>query len=260
MSIRNGSVRQIARRAWWRVQAAVERIRYGYGGRGALCSVCGRASRRFAPYGDPPRPRARCIWCSSLERHRLVWLYFQRKTNILDGATKRMLHVAPEKCFERRLRRTFGSKYVTADLRQSGVNLCTNVMELALPDNRFDVVYCSHVLEEVPDDRRAMRELRRVLRGDGLAVLLVPLSGNERTLEDPSIISGADKKRMYGQDYNLRFYGADYPDRLREAGFAVERFLIGDLANEREARQMGLSDDGNTNEIYVCRRSGDRVN
>ena len=253
MFLRNGRARQAVYRAWWRCEALFERIRYGYGRRRRVCSVCGRASRRFAPYGD--RPYARCIWCSSLERHRLVWLYFQRKTNILNGSTGWMLHLAPERCFEPRLRSVFRGKYVTADLRQSGVRLSTNVMNLALGTNRFDVIYCSHVLEEVPDDRQAMREFRRVLKDDGLAILLVPLSGNARTLEDPAIVTAADRKRLYGQDYNLRFYGADYPDRLTDAGFRVERLLIRDLANEAEADRMGLHDDGN--EIFVCRAAAE---
>jgi SAM-dependent methyltransferase len=113
------------------------------------------------------------------------------------------------------------------------------------------VIYCSHVLEEVPDDRQAMREFRRVLKEDGLAILLFPLSGNANTLEDPAIVSPADRERLYGHDYNLRFYGADIPDRLADAGFRVERFLIRDLANEAEADRMGLNDEGN--EIFVCR-------
>jgi hypothetical protein len=86
-----------------------------------------------------------------------------------------------------------------------------------------------------PDDRQAMREFRRVLKDDGMAILLVPLSGNASTLEDPAVVSGVDRKRLYGQDYNLRFYGADYPNRLADAGFRVERILISDLANDAEA-------------------------
>jgi SAM-dependent methyltransferase len=172
-------------------------------------------------------------------------------TNILKGSTGWMLHLAPERCLEQRFRSVFTRKYVTADLKQSGVRLSTNVMHLALETNRFDVIYCSHVLEEVPDDRLAMREFRRVLKDDGLAVLLVPLSGNASTLEDPAIVGGADKKRLFGQDYNLRLYGADYPDRLADAGFQVERLLIRDLADEAEADRMGLNHDGN--EIFACR-------
>jgi hypothetical protein len=97
-----------------------------------------------------------------------------------------------------------------------------------------------------------MREFRRVLEDDGLAILLVLLSGKASTLEDPAIVNGSDRKRLYGQDYNLRFYGGDYPDRLADAGFRVERFLISDLADKaEEADRMGLNDDGN--EILVCR-------
>jgi SAM-dependent methyltransferase len=137
---------------------------------------------------DPERrcAGARCPWCQALERHRLVWWYFQSSTDLFDGRPKRMLHIAPERCLEPRLRAAIGAGYLTGDLRDPLAMERIDITDIRHPDSSFDVIYCSHVLEHVPDDRRAMAELRRVLKPSGWAVLLVPIFG-ERTVEDATI-------------------------------------------------------------------------
>lgn len=76
-----------------------------YRGTARWCPVCHHSSRKFLPFGaQVVRPDARCPSCGALERHRLLWLYLERRTDLLDGAPRRMLHVAPEPCFEPRFR------------------------------------------------------------------------------------------------------------------------------------------------------------
>src|SRR5205814_4729283 len=87
-----------------------------YTGKGRWCPVCGKNSRKFREYGKIPRTDALCVHCNSLERHRFAWLYFGEMTNLFDGQDKRVLHVAPEPCFEQRLKRRLGANYITADL------------------------------------------------------------------------------------------------------------------------------------------------
>ena len=60
------------------------------------CPVCRSHVRRFLHFGQPPRADARCPICGSLERHRLLWLFLRSRTDLFDGAPKRILHVAPE--------------------------------------------------------------------------------------------------------------------------------------------------------------------
>src|SRR5687767_6041774 len=95
-----------------------------------LCPVCGRGSAAFAPFGDPPRPEAQCTGCSSLERHRLVWLYFVRRSAVFDGSNRRVLHVAPEECLERQFRTNLGDGYATADLTNPRVDVRTDIMNI----------------------------------------------------------------------------------------------------------------------------------
>lgn len=222
-----------------------------YRGAGRLCLLCNRASRRFRPFGKPPRADAMCIYCESLERHRLLWLFLQRSTDLFAGRPRTMLHFAPERSLEPRLRGLIGPGYLTADLYAGGVDLKLDIVRLPQPDETFDVIYCSHVFEHIPDDRAAMRELRRVLKRDGWAILLVPVTV-ERTVEDPSVTDPAERLRRFGQEDHVRSYGPDYADRLREAGFTVKVITPADIATPEEIVRYGLTPA--SGEIYYCTR------
>ena len=230
-----------------------------YYGKGRLCPVCRRSSRRFRGteslsrgggiWIDFSKDEALCIHCGARERHRFVWLYFNRQTDLFNGQPKRTLHVAPEKCFESRLRERLGAGYITADLMNPRAMVRMDITNIEYPDESFDVIYCSHVLEHVPEDRRAIKEFHRVLKKRGWAVLLVPIMG-ERTIEDPSIVHPLDRLRVFGDSTHVRLYGPDYVDRLREAGFAVSRTRVSDLFDKDEVMRMGLTSE--SGDIYYC--------
>jgi len=221
-----------------------------YAGRERHCPVCGTSARAFLPFGIPPRPGAMCPRCDALERHRLVWLYFQRRTDLFDARPKRLLHVAPERCFESRLRKRFGASYVPTDLASPRARVRLDVTRTPFPDGAFDVVYCSHVLQYVPEDRRAMRELGRLLGADGWAVLMVPIT-QAKTLEDPSVVDPKERLRLFGREDQVRRYGADFEDRLREAGFEVTVTRAADLCSAEEMVRLGLATSG---AVFHCRR------
>ncbi|MET0659299.1 MAG: methyltransferase domain-containing protein [Steroidobacteraceae bacterium] len=221
-----------------------------YRGVGRHCPVCEKPAKRFAPYGIPPREEACCIHCGSLERHRMTWLYLQRETDLFDGQAKCVLHIAPERQFEKVLRKRIGSGYLTADLLNPRAMVQMDVTDIQYEDDAFDVVYCSHVLEHVDDDNKAMRELRRVLKPSGWAIVLVPLTV-ETTFEDPSVTDPGERLRLFGQDDHVRRYGPDFAERLRNAGFSVklvepEDFLTSD---EISAMRIGVDVD---DKIFVC--------
>jgi SAM-dependent methyltransferase len=220
-----------------------------YHGTGRVCPVCGKSSRRFRPFGVVPRNDAQCAHCSALERHRFLWLYLSRRTNLFDGTPKKMLHVAPELCFESRFKKRLGDNYLTADLFNARAMVKMDITNIEYPDQSFDVIYCSHVLEHVQDDRKAMREFYRVLKSKGWAILPVPVNDDE-TFEDPSIIAPLDRLKAFGQEDHVRRYGLDYVDRLREAGFKVEITEVNDVVQNEEAIHMGLTPA--SGKIYYC--------
>ena len=220
-----------------------------YIGRARWCPVCEKSSRKFLPFGADRRKDACCPHCNSLERHRLAWLFFARATDLFDGQAKRLLHVAPEPCLEAKLRSRLGDGYLSADLQNPLAMVKMDVTDIQFPDETFDVIYCSHVLEHVVDDRKAMREFYRVLKLGAWAVLLVPINA-ERTAEAPEVTEPAERRKIFGQEDHVRRYGPDYIDRLREAGFEVKTTRATDLCNQEEMIRMGLTAANGS--IYYC--------
>jgi Methyltransferase domain len=218
-------------------------------GRARHCPVCATSTRGFAEFGVVARPDARCIICDSLERHRLAWLYFTRKTDLFDGRPKQVLHVSPEPCFERKLQRAFGPGYLTADLLDPRAMVKMDVSDIPYPNEMFDVILCSHVLQYVPDDKRAMRELYRVLKPGGWAMLLVPTAPG-RT-EEPAGTAATARADAFDATWETqaRHYGQDYAERLRDCGFDVSINRASDLESPEEITRMGLADAG---EIFCC--------
>ena len=219
-----------------------------YAGTSHECPVCASRLSKFKPMGV--RKSALCPVCGALERHRLIWLYCLAKTNLFDGRPKRLLHVAPEPCLKRQLRRINGIEYVDADLESRHATVKMDVTDIQFDDASFDIILCNHVLEHVPDDRRAMRELLRVLRPGGWAIMQVPIDG-ESTREDPAITSAADRARLYGQHDHVRQYGRDYGERLNAAGFQVNVESFAADFSPTELDRLGVLAN---EDLYCCVR------
>jgi SAM-dependent methyltransferase len=110
-----------------------------------------------------------------------------------------------------------------------------------LDDNRFDLVFCNHVLEHIPDDRKAMIEIYRVLKPGGTAILQIPLDASRQTtFEDPSVTDPAERARLFGQYDHVRVYGMDFFDRLRETGFRVQAIPVSKLFSPDEIKRYAL--------------------
>jgi len=222
-----------------------------YRGDGVMCPVCSRGFRRFAPdhLGRP----VLCPACASQERHRALWLFLDGRERPLAGVG-RLLHLAPEPGILARLRERGDFEYVTADLDSPHADDRVDVQALPYEDTSFDALICSHVLEHVPDDRRAMGELLRVLRPGGTALLMVPVDRSlASTKEDPSVTDEAGRRAAFWQEDHLRLYGRDFAGRLEAAGFAVEVRPLAAEHGAAAARRFGLSE---LDDLFVARRPG----
>jgi SAM-dependent methyltransferase len=196
-----------------------------------------------------------CPSCDASDRERLYALYLDRVFAAHDPARRcRVLEFAPSFGLSRRLKRTPFVDYRSADLYRNNVDDRVDITDMRrYADGAFDLVLCSHVLEHVPDDRRAMRELHRVLRPDGFAIVMVPLvHGVEETNEDPAIDTPALRWKYFGSDDHVRQYGRrDFADRLAAAGFTVERYGVAYFGQEA-FRRAGIAPDS---VLYVVRKS-----
>lgn len=186
------------------------------------CPICGYTGPfSFGGHRRSPRAGAMCPQCRALERHRLLYLALDRRRDeIIKG--KKILHFAPEPFLRTHILREEQAAYVTADLFMPGVDAREDITALSFADESFDTAICIHVLEHVADDRAAMRELARVLRPGGVAVVMVPLiAGWETTYEAPEIVAPEERTVHFGQHDHVRFYGQDFAARLAEH-FTVE--------------------------------------
>lgn len=119
-------------------------------------------------------------------------------------------------------------------------------------EESFSVILCSHVLEHIPEDMKAMKELNRVLTKDGWAILQVPIDRyRESTYEDFSITSPEERQKHFGRFDHCRYYGRDYKDRLTEAGFEVTVDGYVRTFSAADVEKYGLDE---LEDVYFCKK------
>jgi SAM-dependent methyltransferase len=178
------------------------------------CPVCGYSG----PFKDlaPPtglRKHAQCPNCNALERHRIQFVVVNDVLRDRNTTHLKMLHFAPEAYFREFFTGRFG-QYETADLSMKGVDHNVDLQNLPFADESFDFIFASHVLEHIPNDEKAISEIRRVLKPNGIAILPVPIVA-ERTIEYP-------EPNPY-EDNHVRAPGIDYFERYDCHFSRVER-------------------------------------
>jgi SAM-dependent methyltransferase len=191
-----------------------------YRGNRVECPCCGGGFSRFMP-GLSHRDTRVCPRCGAQERHRALWLYMRERTDLFARPQLSILHWAPEYALQRSLAALPNAAYVSADLGGDEALQHMDITDVPFKDGAFDLIVCVHVLEHVEDDRRAMREMARVLKPGGVALLLVPIVLEQPTNEDPSVVTPAQRREAYWQEDHVRLYGHDFPERLEEEGFSV---------------------------------------
>jgi SAM-dependent methyltransferase len=183
-----------------------------------------KSFRMFLPYGyGKQRNNALSPSTLSLERHRLLWLYLKNETDFFTSKVKKkVLHFAPEQAFYKLFRNQKNIDYTTTDLFSPLADVKADICNLPFEDNSYDIIFCNHVLEHIPDDTKAMQELFRVLKPGGMAILQIPQDlKREVTFADDSITDQKERAAIFGQYDHVRIYGRDYFNKLRSIGFTV---------------------------------------
>ena len=225
-------------------------------GNNVECVCCNKKFITFLPAGIAKRANAYCINCGSLERHRSLWLFLHNQTNFFKEPQV-LLHSAPEQIFYKKFSTLANIQYYPVDLYPENYGygsktIRMDITDIKFADNFFDVVMCNHVLEHVADDQKAMREMFRVLKPGGWAILNVPIDFNrDNTFEDVTINDPKKQLELFGQPDHVRVYGKDYFDRLKNAGFAVENIDFNATFSQGDFFRYGLQHGEN---IFLCRK------
>ncbi len=228
-----------------------------------FCHFCNSSFKSFIPWPDiffdfpgyefeMSNKYAICPKCRSHDRERLCRLYIENETDLVH-ADKKVLHIAPEPNLRKWLSGNTKLQYVCGDLfPRDDQTVELDATNINYSDNSFDVIICSHVLEHIPDDLKAMQELYRVLKVGGWGVLQVPISISiDKTYEDFSVTTPEERKRVFGQADHVRIYARDYVDRLKAAGFTVKTYNHADKFGALDAEKYGL--EKNDNLYIVCK-------
>ncbi len=209
-------------------------------GKKVYCLYCKKTYRKFLHEGVKAKvfktytvagggykKNVQCPNCYSVDRSRLLYLFFQLRTEVFQKKTH-ILHISPNKeiakvlCEGKTISHVCGTIEPEQYMEFNPVYL--DVQKIGFEDHTFDVLICCHVIEHVDHDDVAMREIHRVLKPGGFAILQVPLALNlEKTLEDKTLKTDKERKRAFGQVDHNRLYGLDYFDKLKNAGFRVVR-------------------------------------
>ena len=213
-----------------------------YIGNKVECPVCLKHFRKFLAFGrlSAARDNALCPHCLSLERHRLIWHWLKEESNFFTAELK-MLHVAPEYCFIKRFEALPHLDYITGDLESPLATVKMDVHDIPFEDETFDVLFCNHVLEHVVSDEAVLKEINRVLKPGGWAIMQSPQDMSyETTYEDASITDPKKREKHFGQDDHLRMYGRDYDKVLEKGDFQVDIYDYSKALPEDQANRYAF--------------------
>lgn len=191
-----------------------------------------------------------CPCCGASDRDRLLIAMLKKLRLNQDYCEEALLQVAPAKAIEHWINGNCPSlQYHSTDLYMDHVTFTSDIQDMSMiEDESYDYVICSHVLEHVRDDRKAMRELQRILKKDGFGLLLVPIALDMKEIDEEWGLSEAENWRRFGQNDHCRRYTKNgFVKRLEEAGFYVHQ-LSKSFFGEKLFEQNSLTD---TSVLYV---------
>jgi SAM-dependent methyltransferase len=214
-----------------------------------FCPICESHFNAFLPFGEKLRANALCPKCGSLERHRISYTFLKNNTNVFEDKI-RLLHFAPEKVLAEKFLSQKNIEYVGVDINSElpYVTEKIDIQKMRYADETFDFIFCSHVLEHVIHDKKALKELFRILKLNGKAVIIVPINHSSyETREDPIYNTPELRLKHYDHPEHLRYYGQDFRIKLENAGFKI---ISDNFSRDVDVKAHDLAADG----FFYCKK------
>lgn len=195
-----------------------------------------------------------CPSCNSSDRCRLYALYITKilELNSFENNLS-LLDIAPSQPLKKFLLKSPQIKYQSADKYMESVDLVVDITDMSeVLSESYDMFICSHVLEHVVDDKKALSELFRILKPGGIGILMVPIVLRiEQIDEDPTITDEETRWRRFGQFDHVRLYSKKgFIERVQEAGFTVYQYGV-DYFGEEAFTECGIS---TKSILYIVRK------
>ncbi len=223
-----------------------------YSGNQVYCNCCDSSFSKFLPMkeGSHPRDNVSCPGCGSAERHRMLLMYLREYEKSLFPKGTRVLYIAPMRGIRNYFKSLGGVEYIGADLESALAEMHFDLQEIPLPDNSHDFCICSHTLAHIPDDIKALQELRRVLVPDGKLIVMERLYDRRETYQNPNVRTRAERLEHYEQDDRWRIYGQDFIQRLSAVGFEVEELDYVKTIDDSTKEKYGFNP---IDRLYICK-------
>lgn len=224
------------------------------------CPICDSHFESYQSYGVTKREEAKCPQCGSLERYRLLYLYLKNETGLLESVPpkKKILEIGPRKCLSDVCTNSKGLDYFSLDKSSNAAMIHADIINSPFSENVFDAIVCFHVLEHISTDKKALLELRRLLKSDGTLFLQVPLDINKRVTFEDQQIPREQFEAVYGQSDHVRIYGTDFKERIQSIGLGVKVVNYTNRFTQDERKRYGLKDTyklgsyTTSEDLYIC--------
>ena len=228
-----------------------------------MCNICEEYIYKFSPYRGKKASEDikkfniigsdiinfQCPYCGSNDRERHLFLYMEEIELFKKINNLKILHIAPEINLYKKIKSLNPLEYICGDLFTERYDIDINkidITKMQYNEEYFDMVICNHVLEHIENDMDAMKEIFRVLKKDGIAILQTPYSENiEKSFEEESINTDELRFKYYGQEDHVRIYGLDLFTRLENSGFKLNILKHKELFDSQISKYIGVNEKEN---------------
>lgn len=216
------------------------------------CNICGLSYRKMLTHGNTRRINVKCPNCLSLERTRTLWFFLTKEIFPELRNQAKVLHFAPETGIKKKMKKMKLMSYVDADIDPLFAGTIMDITQITTGNDEFDLVICSHVLGHVPDEATAINELFRVLKPEGIAIIMSLVDNTlEKTYENRNVRSPDDKLLHYTENNLVRLHGRDFRNRIEICGFEVEEINYPQILGPEISSRFRLG-HGQRETIFKC--------